>query len=433
MKRIRLIVNLAIKGILANKLRSLLTVLGIIIGIASVIALSSIGKGAEVEITKSIDSLGSNLVTVVPGADLIEEKPEEGDLQNQEDDVVGLPDSSSGPGSGDGFASSITPLTVEDYDFLKKNIDENQINGITPLISQEEIIEYEGTRARVSINCVSEDYLNIIDKQLDFGRFITQQDIAQNAGIAVAGISAVKELFSNPEDAIGQRLDYGSTTVELVGVIEEQDTSFFDNPNYDVYLPYTFCTHNVTQSDYISAIQFSVTDTNDMDSLIENVENDLLVFKGESEDEQTFSIVTSEDILNTVSDITGIFTILLSSIASISLLVGGIGISNIMLVSVTERTKEIGLRKAIGARRLDILLQFLSEAVFLTLLGGILGIIAGFGMGQLASVYVGFNPSYTIDIILLATLISIAIGLVFGFIPAYNASKLNPVDALRYE
>jgi putative ABC transport system permease protein len=417
MRRYLLIFKLAIKGILTNKVRSFLTILGIVIGIASVIALMGLGAGAQNEITENISSLGTEVATVIPGG---------GGLLGQ--------GQQQGP-PGTSRVLSEVMLTEKDYDYLNNSTRFPYIQFISPEVrgvkeakrGQEDII--------APISGVSESFDDIQELEVLEGAFFSGSDVSDNRNVAVIGFEVSEKLFSgeNPADAVGESIIIDNSKFKVVGVIETQGTTALGNQDENIYIPYTTAAERLFDTEEFSNIRFKVSDVGLLDATIGQVEEKLANYRGVDENELDFSIFTSEDLLETVNVVTGIFTTLLAGIAAISLLVGGIGISNIMLVSVTERTKEIGLRKAVGAKRRDILVQFIIEAIVLTLLGGILGIfvgiLLGWGVGSLASI----NSSITWESIFLATGVSIIIGIIFGFAPAYKAARLDPIDALRYE
>jgi putative ABC transport system permease protein len=264
---------------------------------------------------------------------------------------------------------------------------------------------------------------------------LSANDIEDRRQNAVLGIEAARDLFPGKdlESIEGQYFLIDNSKFKVVGILDERGESAFINQDKIIYIPYTTAGEKIFNSDTYSDIRFKVTDVGLINAAIEQVKEKLGDFRDVSQDELDFTIFTSEDLLDTVNQVTGIFTGLLASIAAISLIVGGIGISNIMLVSVTERTREIGLRKAVGAKRQDILWQFLIEAIILTLIGGLLGIILGIILGILIGSLVDITSSITFSSILLATGVSVGIGIIFGFAPAWKASRLDPIDALRYE
>ncbi|MBU0731325.1 ABC transporter permease [Patescibacteria group bacterium] len=413
MKRYILMFKLAIKGLLTNKVRSMLTILGIVIGIGAVIALMGLGTGAQTEITSSISSLGTEVATISPG--------------NVFESARG------GPTTGEGISTAT--LTQRDYDYLDNKTRFPYIEEISPQLSGMQTSKKGSKELTSNINGVSESYNKIQDLQLKSGRFFSANDVSDNRKVAVLGLDAADELFSgrNPEEILDEYFLIGNSKFRVVGVLESRGSTAFGNQDEDIFVPYTTASNKLFNTDEFSNIQFKVNDIDLMNVTVAQVKEKFADFRNVEVDDEDFTIFTSEDLLDVANQITSIFTTLLASIAAISLLVGGIGISNIMLVSVTERTKEIGLRKAVGAKQGDILSQFIIEAVILTLLGGIIGIIFGILMGWIIGYFTDVNFALTLSSVSLATGVSIAIGIIFGFAPAYKASKLDPIDALRYE
>jgi len=400
MSRVFLIIQLAIYGLLKNKIRSFLTILGIIIGIASVIALMSVGEGARQDVVENISSRGTNIITI-----------------HYSDK------------NGEGFNN-------RDLDFLENNDRFSNIEIISPVISESLLVEFKENDTRGSISGVSERFDEIEEIGVSYGRFLNENDIKQVRSVAVIGSEIATELFPGYglEEVVGEKIKLGESRLKIVGIIEEQEGTGYAEPNIEVYIPYTAASKKVLLVDSYTQLKIKVSNVDALETTVSEIETKLYSFKKIREDEEeNLKIYTSEELISLVSEATETFTILLSAIASISLLVGGIGISNIMLVSVTERTREIGLRKAVGARQSDILLQFLLEAILLTLFGGIFGIALGAGSGQLISRYAEVSSVVTLNSIILATSVAIGIGVIFGFAPARKAAKLNPIDALRYE
>ena len=411
MKRYFLMFKLAVKGILTNKVRSMLTILGIVIGIGAVIALMGLGTGAQTEITSSISSLGTEVATITPG-NIFE-----------------------GGGGPQGEGISTATLTQRDYDYLDNKTRFPYIEYLSPQIGGMQTSKKGSRELTSTVNGVSESFDKIQDLQLKTGRFFSANDVNDNRNVAVLGLDAAEELFpgTSPQEVLDDYFLIGNSKFRVVGVLESRGTTAFGNQDEEIFIPYTTASNKLFNTDKFSNIQFKVADIDLMNVTVAQVKEKFADFRNVDLDDLDFSIFTSEDLLDVANQITSIFTTLLASIAAISLLVGGIGISNIMLVSVTERTKEIGLRKAVGAKQSDILLQFIIEAVILTLLGGILGIILGILLGWVIGYFTDVSFALTLGSVGLATGVSIGIGIIFGFAPAYKASKLDPIDALRYE
>jgi putative ABC transport system permease protein len=388
----------------SNKARSGLTILGIIIGIASVIAMTAIGTGAKNSISASIEGLGSNLLTIFPGV----VQPGRG--------IV-----SSGRGSGQS-------LKLEDISVLQ---DIPGIAEISPENSRRfQVVATNGNNTNTTVTGALVAYQIVHNITLAEGNFITD---ANNRGIgrqAVLGATAATDLFDG-QDPLGQKIRINNVTFTIVGVTQSKGGSGFGSVDDMIFVPLSTMQKILSGSDYYSNIAISVTDKNDMTD-VQNAITSALLDKHHVT-EADFSVISQADILGTLSTVIDTFTIFLASIASISLLVGGIGIMNMMLTTVTERTREIGLRKAIGAKRSDISLQFLIEAVALTFIGGIIGVILGWLISFAVTKLGIVQTSVSLFSVLLAFGVSAGIGIIFGYYPARRASKLNPIDALRYE
>jgi len=392
-----------------NKVRSSLTILGIVIGIASVIAMVSIGQGAQSSIESSIQSIGSNLIMVMPG------------MQR-----------GFGGGASSARGSSQT-LTQADANAIKSGI--TSIRAVASSLSARYQVTAKGTNTSTSINGVTSAYAQVRSVTVAQGSFISDQHDSNLSKVAVLGPTTRDDLFG--EDAanvIGQVIRINKIEFKVIGITESKGGSGMSNQDDIIYIPLSTMQKYLVGSDYVSTINIEAESTDVMATVQEQVSSLLLIrHKISDAASADFSIMNQSDIVATASSVTNTFTMLLASIAGISLIVGGIGIMNMMLTTVTERTKEIGLRKAIGATRQDISGQFLTEAVMLTLLGGVIGILLGWLASMLIAKFAGTATTVSWSSIVLAFGVSAVIGLVFGYYPARRASKLNPIEALRFE
>lgn len=399
------------QSILRNKSRSSLTILGIVIGIAAVILMLSIGRGAEALILNQVADLGSNQIYIESGSG----------------------DTTSGPPSP--FIEQV--LTLDDLEELRKS---EYFEVVSAFLIANSTVEYEGTSFFSDVAGVDEYQLFIFPATVATGRFLETEDVDGYARVAVLGWEIADDLFGD-SDPIGQFITLKNSRFRVVGVLNEQGSRFFSNLDKRVYIPVTTAQRDVFGLDYVNYMvglakgdvdeakeeaRYILRDSHD----INNPEGDLA--------KDDFIVSTQEDAVQTVNVVGTVLTVLLSSIAAISLIVGGIGIMNIMLVSVTERTREIGLRKAIGAREREIMQQFLTEAVMLTFVGGALGVIFGvagsFVIAQVAGRYVeGWTYVLPLEAVFLAVIVSTVVGLIFGYYPARRAAKLDPIESLRYE
>jgi putative ABC transport system permease protein len=411
-------VRVAIDGLLANKLRSALTMLGVIIGVAAVIALMSIGEGAQAQVTEQINSIGTNVIIVVPtNRGRVGGSGEGGFGWITEDDVDALSDPTRVPDAA---------LVVPQY----------SVNG--------QVI-YGDTNFSLSVVGTTPDYLPFYELSMARGEFFNEGDVDSRDKVVVLGWQVAQDLFGD-FDPVGQKIKLANasgtrrTSLKVIGVIEEQGGSMMQSADDSIFTPITTAqikmanARNVFGDLTVSRVNIMAASDSQVDAAYEQIgtvlrqEHDL-----SPADDDDFNIINQADVLEAATSVTDTLTVFLGAIAGISLLVGGIGIMNIMLVSVTERTREIGLRKAIGARRMDILLQFLMESVMLSLLGGSLGILLGIGLGKLVNLTGLFQSVVTVDSILLSVGFSFITGLFFGIYPANQAAKLNPIEALRYE
>lgn len=393
----------------ANKSRSFLTILGIVIGIGSVIAMVSIGQGAQTSIQSNIESLGSNLVMVMPG------------FQRGVGQQV-----SSGRGSA-------TTLTLEDAEAIATEI--SSVKAVAPEVSGRYQVTAKGTNTNTSVDGVTTAYSVVKNLEIEEGSFISEQNITSRSKVAVIGPSVRDDLFGeNATGIIGQTIRIKQINFTVVGITKAKGGTGFGSQDDMIFVPLSTAQQYLSGSNRVSTINVQAIDQSLMTDMQAQITSLLLSRHNISDPTLAdFSTLNQADIIASASSITNTLTLLLGSIAGISLIVGGIGIMNMMLTTVTERTREIGLRKAIGAKRHDINFQFLIEAVTLTFIGGFFGIIFGWLASLAVTRFGSINTQITPQSVLLAFGVSGAIGIIFGYYPARRASKLNPIDALRYE
>ena len=392
-------------SLIANKLRSLLTMLGIIIGVAAVIALVSIGNGVKQDIEDSISSLGSNLLVVLPGA-------------------------SRTPGARPS-QGSMKSLKISDYEAIAKL---DGVKAASPMTNGSYVVIYQNKNWTTSVAGVNSNFQDVNNWTMTSGRFFSDKNVQNRERVAVVGQTVVKNLFAD-EDPVGKEIRVKNIPFRVIGVLKSKGNGTMGNDQDDtVLIPYTTSMERVEGIDYLRRVYVVAKDDESIDRLQADIENLLRVrhnIKDTNLDD--FNIQNMKSIMETVAQTTGTFTLFLGAVAAISLVVGGIGIMNIMLVSVTERTREIGVRKALGATYSVIVTQFLIEAVVISLMGGFIGIAFGIGASKVIGMVSGMSTIVSVPTIIMSFAFSMAIGLIFGIYPARKAAKLNPIDALHYE
>ena len=401
-------------AVTVNKVRSGLTMLGIVIGIASVIALQAVGQGAQASIQSSIQSLGSNLLIVSPGAQR----------------TFG-----STLSAGRGTAETLTP---DDATAIGQV---NNVEAIAPSVTGRYQVLYRGTNTNTSVLGTVAAYTSVRNLSIDQGNFFTDADVSSGNRVAVLGPTVLQDLFGSanatatPDMAIGQTIRIKGVDFKVIGVTLSKGGTGFSNQDNMIYVPLLAAQHFlIGATNYVTEIDVQATNASVMTQAQNDITTLLLQRHNISDPTQAdFNVLNQADIIAAASSVTGTFTTLLAAIAGISLLVGGIGIMNMMLTTVTERTREIGLRKAIGAKKNDITLQFLAESVTLTFAGGIVGIVLGWLIAVVISSFASITTSVSLSSILLAFCVSAGIGIIFGYYPARRAAGLSPIEALRYE
>jgi putative ABC transport system permease protein len=397
-------------GVISHKLRSFLTILGIVIGVGAVITLMSVGRGSQADILSRIRNLGANMLTVSPGA-------------------------STTGGVRGAFGGSRT-LTLEDSQAISESV--SNITALAPTNSSflQFVVGSKNTNAQVI--GTNHDYMKVNSLNISNGSFFSQQDYQNGTKVAVLGSSIAETLFKT-SDPIAQELRMGNIVVRVIGVLESKGSGMGSADDM-VIIPLTTMQQTVAQSrtaqggSIISSIVLTVNSQEQTEAVISEITSLLRTrHRLAATAADDFRIQSVEEMAQTLTETTDTMTLLLGAIAAISLLVGGIGVMNIMLVSVLERTREIGIRKALGAREIDIWSQFLIEAAFLTFTGGVVGVLAGWGTAKLVTRFASMTTVVSPDIVLMAVGVSMGIGLFFGFYPAWNASRLNPIQALRSE
>jgi len=400
---------LALESLTANKLRSALTVLGIVIGVGAVIAMLSIGRGAQNTITGSIEGIGTNLLFVISGG--------AEDVRNAK------------------------PLTLTDAEALQDSFQAPSVIGVAPLMQGVAEVSAQGETAQTTLDGVTADYEWVRNATIAEGEFVNETHLLSRSAVVVLGVKVADNLFGRHEGLVGETVRIEGQPFRIIGILEEKGGSGFVDEDDRVIVPLTTAQSRLLRRSTPNRVDMIIVQALDAEAVPQASQEVADILRARHRTEigaDDFTIFNQQDFLDTAQTITSVLTIFLGGIAAISLLVGGIGIMNIMLVSVIERTREIGLRKALGARKRDILIQFLAESSLLSLTGGILGIILGWlislAVGAIAAASnADINPVIGLDSVLLATLFSMAVGLFFGLYPANRAANLEPVEALRYE
>ncbi|MBM3125929.1 MAG: FtsX-like permease family protein [Chloroflexi bacterium] len=407
----------ALESLSGNKLRSGLTVLGIVIGVAAVIAMLAVGRGAEESITGSISSIGTNLLFVFSG------------------DAGGPPGRNGGSGNND------RPLTLADAKAIADPFAAPSVQSVAPALQGNGTVTFAGENSSTTIQGVTPEYASVRNLEVAEGEFLNEEQLLGRMSVVVLGPETADNLFGRHEGVVGETIRIEGQPFRVIGVLVAKGGGAFGSEDNSVYIPFTTAQARLTRRgarDEVDIIFVQAASAENVLQASEEIANILRQRHRTPIGDDDFTIFTQQDFLSTFETITGVLTIFLGGIAGISLLVGGIGIMNIMLVSVTERTREIGLRKALGARKRDILLQFLTESSLLSLIGGVIGVIFGWLIGLIvgqiaAASDTNFTPVVGADAILLSTSFSALIGLFFGIYPASRAANLEPVEALRYE
>lgn len=400
--------KIAFRAIAANKLRSFLTMLGIIIGVASVIAMMAIGQGSKKSIQANIAEMGSNMIMIRPGQD-------------------------KGPGGAQQDASDMQTLKLKDYETLKEQ--SKYLSAISPSVNASGQFINGNNNTPSTIYGISPDYMEIRQLKIEDGEMFTDEDIKTSAKVCVIGKTVADNLFTNGEDPVGKVIRYNKIPFRIVGVLKAKGYNSFGMDQDDMVLaPYTTVMKRILSVTYLQGINASAITEDMTDLAIDDITSILREsHKLKGSDEDNFSIRSQQEMAEMMNSTSDTMTILLLVVACISLIVGGIGIMNIMYVSVTERTKEIGLRMSVGARGIDILNQFLIESVLLSVTGGIIGVICGLGAAVGINVFAHWPIQIQPWSVLLSFAVCSATGIFFGWYPAKKAASLDPIEAIRYE
>jgi len=405
--RILNLLKIAFKAIILNKMRTLLTMLGIIIGVASVIAMLAIGEGSKESIRETISSMGSNMISIRPGADV------RGGVRQD--------------------PSTMESLTLEDYYTVKEQAD--LLTYVTPMVNGSGQVINGSNNWPSTIYGVNPEYLNIKIIDLQSGSMFTEAEVKSASKVVLLGQTVIDNIFSEGEDPVGQTIRFNNIPFKVIGVLEEKGENTFGQDQDDVIIaPYTTVQKRILAIDHINEITASAVSEEEAANAVEQVSEILRsqhnISDGEDDD---FTVRSMEELISTFSSTSEMLTLLLVAVASISLLIGGIGIMNIMYVSVKERTREIGLRMAVGGKSSDILLQFLIEAILISITGGLLGVILGLSSTVFIEKFLNWPTSVALYSIVISFVVCAFTGIFFGWYPARKAAALDPITALRYE